>query len=136
MTIPPKPRLNVTAVRRKSNLWLIVVGMLTSAALTGCGSSGPPSDAATATCLRNALANEALHAAGSCAASTAAAVESERAVGSSGRFTVGCTHQNGDVYVCHVTVPTVDGINVSGIQAGFYDVTFDGQSIVFQTSTG
>lgn len=109
----------------------IVRSLIVAAVLAGCGGSSKPVDhtASAATCLRNALANQALHGGTNCGDSTTAKVLNG---GSGTKITVTCTHQNGNEYICDAKVPVSDGINLTGVKPGFYQVTYDGKSIVFQ----
>lgn len=103
-------------------------------AVAGCGSSAPTQTQMTAkaqTCLANAIANKALKGGTNCGnnlANHTLKIEGDKPVSAS------CTHQAANQYVCQVT----GGIsNISGkaiVSDGFYDVTFDGQSIVFRRS--
>lgn len=98
--------------------------------LAGCGSAHEtdPTKAA-ATCLRNALANEALDPKDTnCGDATAAHVLDQ---GGGMHVTVTCTHRDANEYICDVKVPTAEGISLTGVHGGFYDVVYDGRSITF-----
>lgn len=109
----------------------VIVAVSLAVLVAACGwSSDRTGDAAQ--CLRNALANRQLDSSNTnCGDSTAANVEDS---GSGTKMTVSCTHQEANEYICDVKVPDSGGINLSGIKGGFYDVTYDGKSIVFQPS--
>lgn len=113
------------------SLCLVLLAVGAAVLIGACGgSSDHTSDAAK--CLRNALANQKLDPSNtSCGDSTAANIEDG---GSGTKITVACTHQGANEYICDVKVPDGGGINLSGIQGGFYNVTYDGKSIVFQPS--
>ena len=86
-------------------------------------------------CLRNSLANQHLSSGTNCGDATAYIAMAQ----SSQKINVSCTAKVGNEYVCDVTgsatQPLIAGTNApSQIQGGFYDVTFDGKSIVYQPS--
>ena len=104
----------------------LLIGLGATIVLAGCGGSGDQTSAA-ATCLKNALANQALQQGGNnCNGPSAANVEDTTL----GKITSTCTHKTGNEYVCDVTTP-----NPAGVKSGFYDVTYDGKSIVFQPTS-
>lgn len=103
-------------MRRRIALVAVALGL----ALAGCGgkTSDPTADAAK--CLRNAVAQDALHdSGGNC--NDPSAVDAMG--GDAPKAT--CTKQNGNQYVCDVKGGTA-------VRDGFYDVTYDGKSIVYQ----
>jgi hypothetical protein len=113
---------------------IILAAALVAVCVTGfaaCGGSGDQTKTA-ASCLRNALANNALHGGNNCADDTAYKVD---ASGGGTKFDASCTHQDANQYICQVTGPGTDGTDGQGIKAGFYNVTFDGKSIVYQQSS-
>ena len=101
-----------------------------AAGLAGCGGD---QTSAAATCLRNAIANQAIGSGNNnCADDTAYNVAES---GSGTKFSVTCTHQAANQYVCDVSGPGAQSVDSGGmgmIQGGFYNVTYDGKSIVFQ----
>lgn len=103
---------------------------LAALALAACGGSGDQTSAA-AKCLRNALANQTIGGGHNCANSTA----SQAIATVTGNVNVTCTHKQANEYICNATGP---GTKASGgtVQGGFYDVTFDGKSIVYQAAGG
>lgn len=100
---------------------IAVVGALVG--IVGCGSSDQT--AVAATCLRNALAEPAGQ---NCGDPTSYDAMKEF----DGPMNVRCTHRDGNDYVCDVTGPFTQSATPS--VGGFYDVTFDGKSIVYQSS--
>jgi hypothetical protein len=98
---------------------VVVAGVLVFALTRGAGDQ----TSAAATCLKNAIANGS--ASNNCADSTGVqALQSN-----STHMNVSCTHQAANQYICDVTssgpVPE---------PTGFYGVTYDGSSIVYQKS--
>lgn len=116
-------RLDKSPIRQALAVGLVTLGV------AGCGGDKSDQTKAAATCLGNALANEALHGGTDCGNGTAAHVLDQ---GSGTRVTVACTHRDGNEYICDVKVPESNGIRLTSVRPGFYDVTYDGKSIVFQ----
>lgn len=108
----------------------IAVGLTIGAvALAGCGSSnGTDPTHAAASCLRNALANQALKVGDNCGDPSAAQTLKQM---DGAQMNVSCTRRDGNEYVCDVKIPNATEMPVS-VQSGFYDVTYDGHSIVYQ----
>ena len=107
--------------------------MVATVALAGCGGSGSNKTSDTALCLRNQLANQQLSSGTNCDDPTAYTAMAQ----SDQKINVSCTAKVGNEYVCDVTgsatQPMIAGTNAPPeIQGGFYDVTFDGKSIIYQ----
>lgn len=108
---------------------LATAAAVAAGALSACG-GGSDQTAAAATCLRNSIAQQATgDQPGNCG-DTIAWDATKQVATSRGEqpFTVTCTHQNANQYVCDVKDP--DG--TSNGHDGFYNVTYDGHSIVYQ----
>jgi hypothetical protein len=108
------------------------VGIILAAlALAACGSQQDSTKLA-ASCLQNALANDALSGPRNCADDIAYKVAMS---GSGSKFSATCTHQDGNQYICDVTGPGTQPIDAGGldtVRGGFYAITYDGKSIVYQ----
>lgn len=105
------------------------------ALLAGCGGSGDQT-AAAAKCLQNALANQVGGTGNNCADSTSSSLLQS---GSGTKINVSCTHKNGNEYICDVTGPGTQSVLNGGtgvVQGGFYNVVFDGKTIVYQQASG
>jgi hypothetical protein len=112
-------------------LRLLVPGIVVVGLLAGCGSNDPT--AAAKRCFENALASQSIHSgSNTCADATAYKIDQQ---GSGTKFSVTCTHKAANQYICNVTGPATQSASDGGtgiVQGGFYNVTYDGKSIVYQ----
>ena len=121
-SLPGEPRRKLA--RRRQITWALIAGcalIILVASLALAAGEAPDQTTAAATCLKNAIGNG--NSSNNCADSTGVqALQSN-----STSLNVTCTHQAANQYICDVTssgpVPE---------PAGFYSVTFDGKSIVYQ----
>jgi hypothetical protein len=110
---------------REMNRRVLVIAAFAAMAIASCGGSTDQTSA-TAKCLRNSIASRTIGSGtDNCADATA---------GSLSGLNVRCTHKVGNEYTCDVTGSGDQSIDVFKDYEGFYDVTFDGRSIVYQPS--
>lgn len=119
-----------------------IATLLAALFVAGCGSSKPAATqtqtTTTAThCFENALADASIKTTSSnCGDATSFDILNKA---SQGRFSAQCTHKLGNEYICDVTGAGTQPIGLPGsaamVKGGFYSVTFDGKSIVYQPSS-